>query len=208
MTTLSQSSRMMEYDYLFKFLLIGDSGTGKSALLLRFVDHTYSDSYISTIGVDFKIQTLEIDGKLCRLQVWDTAGQERFRTITSAYYRGAHAILVVFDITDRESFLSVSNWLTEIQTHANHVTEIVLVGNKCDNIRDREVSNEEATELANRNSMRYIETSAKMATNVKALFVSTAVELVRSQPKKIEPKTNMITLKPGNTIEREQTCSC
>ena len=93
-----------EYDYLFKLLIIGDSGVGKSCLLLRFADGTYTDSYISTIGVDFKIHTVNLDGKIIKLQIWDTAGQERFRTITSSYYRGAHGIIVVYDVTDQDTF--------------------------------------------------------------------------------------------------------
>mmetsp|Transcript_49208 Transcript_49208/g.71860 ORF Transcript_49208/g.71860 Transcript_49208/m.71860 type:complete len:109 (+) Transcript_49208:102-428(+) len=103
-----------EYDYLFKLLLIGDSGVGKSCLLLRFADDTYTESYISTIGVDFKIRTITQDSKTVKLQIWDTAGQERFRTITSSYYRGAHGIIVVYDVTDMESFNNVKQWLHEI----------------------------------------------------------------------------------------------
>ncbi|XP_073950862.1 ras-related protein ORAB-1-like [Choristoneura fumiferana] len=121
-----------EYDYLFKLLLIGDSGVGKSCLLLRFADDTYTESYISTIGVDFKIRTVELDGKTIKLQIWDTAGQERFRTITSSYYRGAHGIIIVYDCTDQDSFSNVKQWLEEIDRYACDNVNKLLVGNKCD----------------------------------------------------------------------------
>merc|ERR1712100_792056 len=137
-----------EYDYLFKLLLIGDSGVGKSCLLLRFADDTYTDSYISTIGVDFKIRTIELDGKTIKLQIWDTAGQERFRTITSSYYRGAHGIIVVFDVTDQESFENVKHWLQEIDKYANEGVMKLLVGNKSDLQSKKVVSYDEAKELA------------------------------------------------------------
>ncbi|CAL5322901.1 unnamed protein product [Camellia sinensis] len=129
-----------EYDYLFKLLLIGDSGVGKSCLLLRFADDSYLDSYISTIGVDFKIRTVEQDGKTIKLQIWDTAGQERFRTITSSYYRGAHGIIIVYDITDQESFNNVKQWLNEIDRYASENVNKLLVGNKCDLTDNRAVS--------------------------------------------------------------------
>ncbi len=119
-------------DYLFKLLLIGDSGVGKSCLLLRFSDDTYTESYISTIGVDFKIRTIELDGKTIKLQIWDTAGQERFRTITSSYYRGAHGIIVVYDVTDAETFHNVKQWLHEIDRYACDSVNKLLVGNKAD----------------------------------------------------------------------------
>ncbi len=125
-------STNQEYDYLFKLLLIGDSGVGKSCILLRFADDTYTESFISTIGVDFKIRTIEVEGKVIKLQIWDTAGQERFRTITSSYYRGAHGIIMVYDITETESFKNVSNWNNEIAKYASEGVRKLLVGNKCD----------------------------------------------------------------------------
>ena len=121
-----------EYDYLFKLLLIGDTEVGKSCLMLRFTDDTYTESYISTVGVDFEIRTIELDGKTIKLQIWDTAGQERFRTITSSYYRGAHGIIVVYDVTDQESFYNVQQWLQEIDRYACENVNKLLVGNKCD----------------------------------------------------------------------------
>merc|ERR1712205_299380 len=137
-----------EYDYLFKLLLIGDSGVGKSCLLLRFADDTYTESYISTIGVDFKIRTIELDGKTIKLQIRDTAGQERFRTITSSYYRGAHGIIVVFDVTDQESFNNVKQWLQEIDRYACANVKKLLVNNKCDLASKRAVPTEQAAEFA------------------------------------------------------------
>ncbi|KAF9684942.1 hypothetical protein SADUNF_Sadunf03G0002800 [Salix dunnii] len=133
-----------EYDYLFKLLLIGDSSVGKSCLLLRFADDSYVDSYISTIGVDFKIRTVEHDGKTIKLQIWDTAGQERFRTITSSYYRGAHGIIIVYDVTEMESFNNVKQWLNEIDRYANDSVCKLLVGNKCDLVENKVVDTQTA----------------------------------------------------------------
>uniref|UniRef100_H3BGH0 Ras-related protein Rab-35 n=1 Tax=Latimeria chalumnae TaxID=7897 RepID=H3BGH0_LATCH len=114
-----------DYDHLFKLLIIGDSGVGKSSLLLRFADNTFSGSYITTIGVDFKIRTVEINGEKVKLQIWDTAGQERFRTITSTYYRGTHGVIVVYDVTSAESFVNVKRWLHEINQNCDDVCRIL-----------------------------------------------------------------------------------
>merc|ERR1711968_358658 len=157
-----QSPRMnAEYDYLFKLLLIGDSGVGKSCLLLRFADDTYAESYISTIGVDFKIRTIQLESKTIKLQIWDTAGQERFRTITSSYYRGAHGIIVVYDITDSDSFANVKQWLEEIQRYACEGVNKLLVGNKCDLASKRQVEKKTAEDFAGKLDIPFLETSAK-----------------------------------------------
>jgi len=164
-------STTAEHDYFFKILLIGDSGVGKSCLLLRFADDSWTDSHISTIGVDFKIKTLNCDGKVIKLQIWDTAGQERFRTITSSYYRGAQGIILVFDCTDMESFNNVKQWLGEIDRYACENVNKLLVGNKTDLVQGRVVDKSVAQEFADSMSIPYIETSAKNATGVEDAFM-------------------------------------
>jgi len=165
-------TNMSDYDYLFKLLLIGDSGVGKSCLLLRFADNVYTDSYISTIGVDFKIKTLTIDGKTVKLQIWDTAGQERFRTITSSYYRGAHGIIVVYDVTDKVSFSNVKQWLGEIDRYACQSVNRLLVGNKADLKEKKVVDTSEAKEFADTLRISFLETSAKSSENVEEAFLT------------------------------------
>jgi len=166
-----------EYDYLFKLLLIGDSGVGKSCLLLRFADDTYTESYISTIGVDFKIRTIDLEGKTIKLQIWDTAGQERFRTITSSYYRGAHGIIVVYDVTDQVSFNNVKQWLQEIERYASDSVTKLLVGNKCDLTTKKVVDKDAAKEFADSKGIPFLETSAKNSTNVESAFLTMAKEI-------------------------------
>jgi Ras-related protein Rab-1A len=159
-----------EHDFFFKILLIGDSGVGKSCLLLRFADDSWTDTHISTIGVDFKIKTLSLDGKTIKLQIWDTAGQERFRTITSSYYRGAQGIILVYDCTDLESFQNVKQWLGEIDRYACENVNKLLVGNKSDLQDDKVVDVDTAKEFADSLDIPFIETSAKTDTNVNEAF--------------------------------------
>ncbi|KAL2490003.1 Ras-related protein RABD2c [Forsythia ovata] len=189
-----------EYDYLFKLLLIGDSGVGKSCLLLRFADDSYLESYISTIGVDFKIRTVEQDGKTIKLQIWDTAGQERFRTITSSYYRGAHGIIVVYDVTDQESFNNVKQWLNEIDRYASDSVNKLLVGNKCDLTAQKVVSTETAKTKSGFLSWRQVR---KNATNVEQAFMAMASSIkdkMASQPgmKNAQSPTVQIRGQPVN----------
>ena len=125
---------------MFKLLVIGDSGVGKSCLVTRFTRNFYSPDHVNTIGVDFRIQKIEIDGNEVTLQIWDSAGYERFRIMTSSYYRGAHGIIMVYDITNKDSFDHLNNWYKEIQLYAPETAKIVVVGNKCDLISDRSVS--------------------------------------------------------------------
>jgi len=167
-----------DYDHLFKLVLLGNSGAGKSCLLLRFADDAFTDSYLTTIGVDFRFKTIAVERKNIKLQIWDTAGQERFRTITSAYYRGADGIMLVYDICDRESFAQVDTWLDEVNKYVSDTTCKMLIGNKCDLTEERQVSTEEAQKKADELGLAFMEVSAKDATNVEAAFSNLSAELI------------------------------
>lgn len=161
-------------------MLIGDSGVGKSCLLLRFADDSFTESYISTIGVDFRFRTVRVDDKYVKLQIWDTAGQERFRTITSAYYRGADGIIMVYDVTNQESFDHVQDWLQEVNRYSNEGTCKLLIGNKSDR-EDKKISTQQGEEFAQKLGMPFLETSAKTASNVEAAFLAMAAELIKAR---------------------------
>ncbi|TYH34188.1 hypothetical protein ES332_D13G111500v1 [Gossypium tomentosum] len=153
-----------DYDYLIKLLLIGDSGVGKSCLLLRFSDGSFTTSFITTIGIDFKIRTIELDGKRIKLQIWDTAGQERFRTITTAYYRGAMGILLVYDVTDESSFNNIRNWIRNIEQQASDNVNKVLVGNKADmDESKRAVPTSKGQALADEYGIKFFETPGTLS---------------------------------------------
>jgi len=169
-----------EYDHLFKLLIIGDSGVGKSSLLLRFADNTFSGSYITTIGVDFKIRTVEIGGEKVKLQIWDTAGQERFRTITSTYYRGTHGVIVVYDVQSAESFVNVKRWLHEIEQNCDSVNRI-LVGNKDDSPDKKVVETTDAQKFANQINVSLFETSAKDNKNVEEMFTEITRQVLQTK---------------------------
>lgn len=196
-----------EFDYLFKLLLIGDSSVGKSCFLLRFADDAYVDSYISTIGVDFKIRTVEIDGKTIKLQIWDTAGQERFRTITSSYYRGANGIIIVYDITDMESFNNVKQWLSEIDKYANDSVCKLLVGNKCDLAESRVVDTSVAQAYADEIGIPFLETSAKDSINVEEAFLAMSEAIKKSKAGSqgaLERKASNLVQMKGQLIQQQQ----
>merc|ERR1711865_1258364 len=169
-----------ECDHRFKLLLIGDSGVGKSCLLLRYADNRYTESYISTLGVDFRMVTLELGGESIKLQIWDTAGQERFRTITSNYYRGANGIVIVFSVTEEESFSSVARWLSE-------TTEA----------------------FAHKYGIPYVETSAKEGHNVQQVFHELAERIKNELKANPRPaaKTD-VNLKNVTVPEKKEGCKC
>ncbi|CAD8169910.1 unnamed protein product [Paramecium octaurelia] len=177
-----------EYDYLFKLVIIGNSGVGKSSLLLRYTDDTFSENYISTIGVDFKFKTFRLDGKGLKLQIWDTAGQERFRTITNAYYKGADAIVLVYDTTCQSSFEEIEkSWIDEIHKHAGKNTTILLIGNKSD-LPNKTVITEKAEIYAKEKLMLFYETSAKTSLGVSQAFEELSRLLIIKRDMKLKEK--------------------
>ncbi|KAI8848704.1 GTP-binding protein ypt1 [Chytridium lagenaria] len=180
-----------EYDYLFKLLLIGDSGVGKSCLLLQ--------SYISTIGVDFKIRTIELEGKTVKLQIWDTAGQERFRTITSTYYRGAH-----------DTFNNVKQWLQEIDRYASEGVNKLLVGNKSDLVAKKVVDYNSAKEFADQLQIPFLETSAKNSSNVEQAFLTMAKQIKDRMGANTAAAPNKASVKvgQGTAVQQQSSGGC
>jgi len=161
-----------EYDFLFKVVLIGDSGVGKSNLLSRFTRNEFNPDSKSTIGVEFATRSIEVDGKTVKAQIWDTAGQERYRAITSAYYRGAVGALLVYDVTKRDTFINVTTWLDELRSHSDKNIVVSLVGNKSDLAHLQDVKPEEAEQKAADSDLFYnsIQTSALDSSNVETAF--------------------------------------
>ncbi|EKE39000.1 Rab family GTPase [Entamoeba histolytica HM-1:IMSS-B] len=186
--------------------MIGDSGVGKSCLLLRFSDDVFSDTYITTIGVDFKIKTLKINGRDIKLQIWDTAGQERFRTITSSYYRGAHGIIVVYDVTDVQSFNHIRQWLNEIEGNASPNVVKMLIGNKADKDATKAVSTEQAAEFAKQEGMKFFETSAKQSINVEAAFLELAQDIKNQMKETPRVTPDNVAIKPEVQQEPQPGC--
>ncbi len=165
---------MQGFDLQIKILTIGDSSVGKTCLLHRYTSHTFSSSSIPTVGIDFKIMNITIDGKRIKMQCWDTAGQERYRNITANYYRNAQGIMLVYDITNRRSFEAIDNWVEQIQVHAGDSLNKILVGNKCDQREERKVLLQDGQKLATKYDIPFFETSAKHGTNVDEAFYSIA----------------------------------
>ncbi|CAL5422535.1 unnamed protein product [Camellia sinensis] len=230
-----------DYDYLIKLLLIGDSVrgnislttlicthpsymkgkmekrpcVGKSCLLLRFSDGSFTTSFITTIGIDFKIRTIELDGKRIKLQIWDTAGQERFRTITTAYYRGAMGILLVYDVTDESSFNNIRNWIRNIEQHASDNVNKILVGNKADmDESKRAVPTSKGQALADEYGIKFFETSAKTNMNVEEVFFSIARDIkqrLTEADTKAEPQAFKISQSdqgPGAAQAAQKSACC
>uniref|UniRef100_A0A182Y4C2 Ras-related protein Rab n=1 Tax=Anopheles stephensi TaxID=30069 RepID=A0A182Y4C2_ANOST len=179
-------------------------------MLIRFSDNTFSGSYITTIGVDFKIRTVVINGERVKLQIWDTAGQERFRTITNTYYRGTHGVIVVYDVTNGESFGNVKRWLQEIESNCDIVNK-VLVGNKNDDPTRKVVTTEDAERFANQMEIKLFETSAKDNINVEEMFLAITEQVLRhkkqtQKQQQSETSNDTVQLKKGTHKKKNKCC--
>ncbi|CAD8097094.1 unnamed protein product [Paramecium sonneborni] len=197
-----QNKDNSEYDHLFKLLLIGSSGVGKSCMLMRYVDNNFTNNFYNTIGVDFKIKSIFLENKNIKLQIWDTAGQDRFRTITCNYYRGAHGIIIVYDITDRESFDSVKMWMSEIDKYAQDDVIRMLIGNKCDMEDKRTVSYEEGETLAKQLKLQFLETSAKQSTNIEESFLTIGKNILEKSQNSLKADSNQ-NIKMGQIVQTQ-----
>ena len=198
-----------DYDFIFKVLLLGNSDVGKSSLLLRYVDSVWNDAFVPTIGVDFKVKTLNINNKNVKMQIWDTAGQERFRTVVSTYFKGAHGILLLYDVTNKDSFKNLESWLIEIEKNSNQKVLKILIGNKCDLTEEREITAEEGKAFALRNGMEFMETSAKMNTNVTEAFETLGKLMIEFNSKaNIQKNIDGKNLKAGAGMDIKTKKNC
>lgn len=192
----------MSYAYLFKYIIIGDTGVGKSCLLLQFIDRRFRQKHEVTIGVEFGARMMNIDGKNIKLQIWDTAGQESFRSITRSYYRAAAGALLVYDITRRESFVHLARWLEEARQNGNPYMSFILIGNKCDMEAERAVSYDEGEKFARDNGLIFLETSAKTALNVEESFMRTAQMIYdKIQKGEIDITNENLGIKVGGEVQ-------
>ncbi|EPS93053.1 hypothetical protein FOMPIDRAFT_1026640 [Fomitopsis schrenkii] len=189
------------FDYLFKVVLIGDSGVGKSNLLSRFTRNEFNLETKSTIGVEFATRSITVDGKTLKAQIWDTAGQERYRAITAAYYRGAVGALLVYDISKHQTYVNVTRWLKELRDHADSNIVIMLVGNKSDLKHLRAVPTDEAKAFATENNLSFMETSALDASNVESAFQTILTDIYRIvSSKSLEQSADPIKPSAGDSI--------
>ena len=198
-STLSQGGQRgaKNYDELIKLVFIGDSSVGKTCLLMRFSENRFPEDHMPTIGIDFKIKIMTVGKKRCKMQLWDTAGQERFQTITASYYKGAAGALLVYDASNRSTFLSVTNWIKQIDNNASDQVHKILVANKSD-LSNLEVSEDEGGQLAKDYRMQFFATSAKTGENVEDMFQQISQRiLTQRQLKKEEQEQKTDAFKQG-----------
>jgi small GTP-binding protein len=197
---------MTDYDYLIKLIIIGDSGVGKSSILSRYCDDEFSINHITTIGVDFKIKTVEVNKKIIKIQIWDTAGQERFKGITTSYYRGSGVVFIVFDISDEKTFDNLKYWLIDVEKYCDQINKpiVYIVGNKNDLIR--QVTYNDAKKFADTHGTKYFEVSAKNNSNINDVFNEILNDYLNLKSKLIKQKN--IHISDGLTYKKNNSSCC
>ena len=193
------------YNYLFKYIIVGDPSVGKSNLLMKFAHNKFTDEYQATIGVEFGAKNIEFDNQIYRIQIWDTAGQENFRSITRAYYKNSVCAMVVYDITSPDSFQHVQNWIEDIHNQSPKTVLIILVGNKIDLEDKRVISYDEGNELAIKNGMIFAETSAKTGDGIEEIFLKSAKEIVKNMNENYYDLTSEICGIKKGRVKRNST---
>ena len=189
---------MSKKEFLYKILLLGDTQVGKSSFLMRYIDNTFQESYLSTVGLDFKVKNVQLDdGKTYRVQIWDTAGQDRFHAITRNYFKNAHGIILIYDVTLIESFQNVKNWIKQIKEEVTDKVSIILVGNKIDMENQRVVSKEEGEKMAASYGLKFFECSAKTGENVEEIFKDIVTKTVENFSKVEEKEATKLKNKKG-----------
>lgn len=197
------------YDVLYRLVMIGDSGVGKTAILLRYSDNMFNTSFITTIGIDFRIKTIELNGRRVKLQIWDTAGQEQFHSVASSYYRNAHGIMLVYDVTRPESFIHISKWVNNIGANAPTNVKRVLIGNKCDVPEaKRAIEHERGVVLAEELDMPFIETSAKEDVNVNLAFETIALMIMEGEDEREKEKEGTVQLNGNGPTDGGKKHKC
>ncbi|XP_075964123.1 ras-related protein Rab-15-like [Anarhichas minor] len=204
-----------QYDVLFRLLMLGDSGVGKTCMLRRFTESYFDPSHISTIGVDFKMRTLELDGIKVRVQLWDTAGQERYQTITKQYYRRAQGIIFVYDITSESSFQHLVKWASDVDDYAPDEVQKILVGNKSDEELIRQVTKEQGSKLAETYGMEFFETSASTSSNVTEAFTRVTELVLQAHKRDVDDLLGSLDDYLEKALEEDigsegtqKTCAC
>ena len=205
MSTFNQDNQSGGYfDVKYKLMVIGESKVGKTSLIKRFTKDQFGGVYLTTVGMDFQDKIIGIENKKVRLQVWDSAGQERFRNITKSYFQSSDGLLVVYDIADKESFEKISFWMNSIKNYAPENVKLILVGNKCDLVNERQVSFEEGENYAKKYNIKFFEASAKDGTNVNELFFYLANEIYQND--KTKGKDKGVKIESGNKKGKKKCC--
>ena len=195
----------MPHDFMFKLLIVGESGVGKTCVLLRFTENQFEETFLSTIGVDFKVKEITCEDKKVKLQIWDSAGQERFRNITSSYYRNCAGIIIVYDVTNHSSFEAVSGWIEEVRRYVS-TAPLLLVGNKIDLEDKRVVSTQEGKDLAERLGLIFVETSAKTSIGIEEAFKEMTKQLIQDAESKPKVEAQNQVSITSQTTKKKSKC--